>query len=203
LLQNPNDVKRNLALNFQFRYIYSMAGEIKRFDTYPFSRIMPRWILGIAEICISIYLVITFHANMGLLYSAYWVFSLFVLLPLIRCSKCYYYGKRCNTGWGLWAGFAFPKDEQKYFHAGYALTFLIWPLRLLPIAIGLLNLLNKLTFLSDGIFGIYLLVIIIHRLYYRLFNCPVCYQKKCCPVYDPLILKQDPSSVDKNQLDGY
>ena len=179
-----------------------MVKEIKRYDTYPFSRIIPRWILGLSEICLSIYLVISFKANLGLVYGAYWVFSLFVLLPLIRCTKCYYYGKRCNTGWGLLAGFAFPKEQQKYFHAGYALTFLIWPLRFLPIAVGLLNLIGGLTFLSDGLFGLYLLIIVAHRLYYRSFNCPVCYQKGCCPVYDPFILKEEPAPANKSQSDN-
>jgi len=197
LLQNLTNVKRNLALNSQLRYIYNMVKEIKKYDTYPFSRIIPRWILGFAEICLSIYLVITFKTNLGLIYGAYWVFSLFVLLPLIRCTKCYYYGKRCNTGWGLLAGFAFPKGEQEYFQAGYALTFLIWPLRILPFAVGLLNLIGGLAFLQDGLFGIYLLIIGIHRLYYRSFNCPVCCQKEYCPVYNPIILKQGSARVKK------
>ncbi len=198
MLQYRVDVKRNLALVGQAGYIKIMAGEFKRYDTYPFSRIIPRWILGFAEICLSIYLVIMFKTNLGLAFGAYWVFSLFVLLPLIRCTKCYYYGKRCNTGWGLLAGFAFPKSEEKYFHAGYALTILMWPLRLLPMAIGLLGLIGDLTFIPDGLFGIYLLIIIIHRLYYRSFNCPVCHQQERCPVYNPLILKQEPVPANKS-----
>jgi len=179
-----------------------MVKEIKRYDTYPFSRIIPRWILGFAEICLSLYLIISYKTNLGLVYGAYWVFSLCVLLPLIRCTKCYYYGKRCNTGWGLLAGFAFPKGEQEYFQAGYALTFLMWPLRLLPIFVGLQNLIGGLTFLSDGLFGIYLLIIIAHRLYYRSFNCPVCHQRDNCPVYDPFILNKDAALVNKSQLDN-
>jgi len=111
-----------------------------------------------------------------------------VLLPLIRCTKCYYYGKRCNTGWGLLASFAFPKGEEIYFQSGYALTFLLWPLRILPIGIALLNLIDGLTFIPDGLFGIYIIMILLHRLYYRSSNCPGCRQKEVCPVYDPGVL---------------
>ncbi|MCP4580272.1 MAG: hypothetical protein GY839_01545 [candidate division Zixibacteria bacterium] len=171
-----------------------MNDKLKKYDTYPWSRIIPRWLLGIGEIGLSIYLAISFMKYLGLFFSAYWVFSLFVLLPLIRCTKCYYYGKRCNTGWGLLAGFAFPRGEQVYFQSGYALTFLLWPLRFLPVAIGLLNLLDGIKFLPDGLFGIYLAVVIIHRLYYRLLSCPVCHQQKSCPVYNPDLLASGQNS---------
>jgi hypothetical protein len=165
-----------------------MASTGQKLDSYPWSKILPRWLLGGIEIGISIYLVIGFHMYFGLAYAAYWIFSLFVLLPLIRCTKCYYYGKRCNTAWGLWARFAFPPGDQVYFTAGYALTFLLWPLRFFPIAFGLLNTIGGFTFIPDGLFGIYLVAIILHRLYYRRVNCPVCYQQGICPVYNPHIL---------------
>jgi hypothetical protein len=166
-----------------------MSGQI--LDKYPWSKILPRWFLGAAEIGISIYLVAGFHMYIGLAYAAYWILALFVLLPLIRCTKCYYYGKRCNTAWGLWAGFAFPKGDPIYFTAGYALTFLIWPLRIAPIGLGLLGLIDGVKFIPDGLFGIYILVIIVHRLYYRGVNCRVCRQQHVCPVYNPHVLVTD------------
>lgn len=166
-----------------------MGETVFKYDSYPWSKILPRWLWGTGEIGISIYLVITYKMYFGLFYAAYWIFSLFVLLPLIRCIHCYYYGKRCNTAWGLLAGFAFPRGEAKYFQSGYALTFMLWPLRLLPIAIGALNLIDGILFMPDGLFGIYILIIILHRLYYRTANCPRCYQQSQCPVYNPHILK--------------
>lgn len=165
-----------------------MAASKAKLDCYPWLKIIPRWIFGVAEMGISIYLVIKFKLYLGLFFSAYWIFCLFVLLPLIRCTKCYYYGKRCNTAWGLFAGFAFPKGELIYFQAGYALTFLIWPARILSVGVGLLNLLDGLSFMPDGLFGIYILIIILHRIYYRVSNCPACHQKEICPVYNPHVL---------------
>ena len=159
---------------------------------------MPRWLLGIIEIGLSIYFVIRFNTNLGLIYGAWWGFSLFVLLPLFRCSHCYYYGKRCNTGWGLLAGFTFKKGNPEFFQAGYGLTILLWPLRLLPIAIGLLDLKGALggefSFIPHGLFGIYILAILLHRLYYRAANCPVCHQRSICPVYDPKALVEPTNS---------
>jgi hypothetical protein len=165
-----------------------MVRRADKIDTFPFSKILPRWILGAAEIGLSIYFVISFHYYLGLFYGAYWIFSLFVLLPLIRCTKCYYYGKRCNTAWGLLAKFAFPRGETVYFQAGYALTVLLWPLRFFPFAIGLLGLIGGITLEHDGLFGAYIVIILLHRLFYRLANCPVCHQQEICPVYNPEVL---------------
>ena len=165
-----------------------MNGGLQRYDTYPWRKILPRWFFGGLEAGISTYMVIGFSLDLGLVFSSYWIFSMLVLLPLIRCTKCYYYGKRCNTGWGLLAFFAFPKGEEIYFQSGYALTFLLWPLRILPAGIGLLNLLDGLSFVPDGLFGIYLIMMILHRLYYRSSNCPRCQQKEVCPVYDSSVL---------------
>jgi len=168
-----------------------MTDSSRAIDKYPWWRIFPRWILGAGEIGLSILLIISFHENLGLFYSAYWVLSLFVFLPILRCTKCFYYGKRCNTAWGLLAGFAFPKGEPVFFQAGYGLTMLLWPLRILPFGIGILRLIDGFTFNPDGLFGVYIAVIILHRLYYRAVNCSVCYQKNICPVYNPHVLYPD------------
>ena len=168
-----------------------MENTKQQVENYPWIKIVPRWVLGAIEIGISIYLVINFHSMFGLLFSAYWVLSLFVFLPLIRCTKCYYYGKRCNTAWGLLAGFAFPKGNQVYFQTGYGLTIILWPLRLMPIGIGLLKLLDGFTIDADGLFGLYLIIIFLHRLFYRTANCPVCKQKDICPVYNPHVLSPE------------
>ncbi|MCD6162680.1 MAG: hypothetical protein J7K40_09750 [candidate division Zixibacteria bacterium] len=163
-------------------------------DVFPWLRILPRWIFGAAEIGLAVYLVITFHLDIGLVYCAYWVFSLLVLLPLLRCTKCYYHGKRCSSGWGIYSGFIFPQGEQVYFQAGYGFTILLWPLRLAPIGLGLLNLMDGVVFNPDGLFGIYIAVIIIHRLYYRLISCPACCQKETCPVYNSAVLGKQKSA---------
>jgi len=168
-----------------------MTDNLKTIDKYSWWKILPRWILGAGEIGLSVFLIISFHEILGLFFSAYWVLSLFVFLPLLRCTKCYYYGKRCNTAWGLFAGFAFSAGEQVFFQAGYGLTMLLWPLRILPFGIGILKLINGFSFNPDGLFGIYVAIIILHRLYYRTACCPTCYQKGICPVYNPQVLSQD------------
>lgn len=166
-----------------------MGNSVIKYDIYPWSKILPRWFFGMIEMGISVYLVISFKMYVGLAYAAYWIVSMLVLLPLIRCIHCYYYGKRCNTALGLFAGFAFPQGETIYFQAGYALTFILWPLRIIPVGIGLLGLLDGVTFIPDGLFGIYIIIIVLHRLYYRTANCRVCNMQSECPVYNPHVLR--------------
>ena len=182
--------------------------EARFFETYPWRKILPRWVFGLIEIGLSVYFVIRSNENLGLFYAAWWAVSLFVLLPLIRCIHCYYYGNRCNTAWGLITGFAFSKGETKYFQSGYGLTFLLWPLRLLPFLFGLKDLLGatikwEFALNPNGLFGIYVLIIIIHRWYYRKSNCPSCYQKATCPVYNPRAMvgqvESDPEAIVNNR----
>ncbi|NLI16195.1 MAG: hypothetical protein GX409_07925 [candidate division Zixibacteria bacterium] len=177
-------------------------------DKYPWRKIVPRWILGITEIGLSVYFVIRANENLGLFFAAWWAVSLFVLLPLIRCIHCFYYGKRCNTAWGLITGFSFAKGETKFFQSGYGLTFLLWPLRILPFFFGFKDLLGatmewEFAFNPNGLFGIYVLTLVIHRLYYRKSNCPSCYQKSLCPVYNPQAMVEpvdsDAQSLADNQ----
>jgi hypothetical protein len=166
-----------------------MTPNYQPYENYPWAKILPRWLFGASEIGLSIWAVISFNLNLGIFFAVWWAISLFVLLPLLRCTKCYYYGKRCNTGWGLIAKFAFAKNETSYFHSGYALTALLWPLRIIPFAFGILNLLDGFSFNPDGLFIIYFHTIIFHRFYYRRINCVACYQKEICPVINPQLLR--------------
>ena len=173
-----------------------MASNHQPIDTYPWAKILPRWILGIVEVGLSIYIVINFHQVLGLVFCAAWILALFVMLPLLRCTKCYYYGKRCNTAWGLITKFMFPPGDQVYFQSAYGLTFIFWPLRIIPLGLGALTLLGDFKFNPQGLFLIYVGAMILHRLYYRAANCPVCRQKAVCPVYNPHILA--PQMSDPN-----
>jgi hypothetical protein len=176
-------------------------------DFYPWRKILPRWIFGIIEIILSVYFVIRFNQNLALFYSAWWAVSLFVILPLVRCCHCYYYGKRCNTGWGLWAGFAFNRGETRFFQSGYGLTVLLWPLRILPLLFGIKDLVGaigeSLQFNPNGLFGIYVLAILLHRWFYRTANCPSCHQKSTCPVYNPRILGNQTEPDTHSSPDTY
>lgn len=170
-----------------------MSDEKKRqfkpsLDNFPRPIIFIRWLLLAAEGILGLFLVSTFRFEFVILYLSYGIVSLFLLLPLIRCVRCGYYGKRCNFGWGVWVSKIFPRDEKNSYPAFYGYSIIFWPLRLLPILAGLkvlpMILSSSFPFMPHSIFGLYLIVIFIHRKFYRASSCSRCQMRESCPVYD-------------------
>jgi hypothetical protein len=160
----------------------------KSIDSFPSMTIMIRWILVASEMILASYIVIFYQFYLGLFFIAYGAIAIFLLLPLIRCVRCYYYGKRCNFGWGVWVAKLFPRAENSPYPSTYGYSFLFWPIRLIPIAIGFIGLptiiVEGFDFSRDGLFLIYLFIIIVHRLFYRNRACSRCNQRPTCPVYN-------------------
>lgn len=187
-------VKRILARRETCRYNRMMAytkrdGPRPLIDKYPYSIILTRWFLTTAEMVLGTYFVIRFRFELGVAFLAYGVVCVFLLLPVIRCVRCYYYGKRCNFGWGVMVSRLFPRVENESYASAYGFTILFWPLRILPIGFGFIDIYagirgGELMLLPHGLFAIYLLVILIHRWFYRSFSCRRCHQREGCPVYD-------------------
>ena len=133
--------------------------------------------------------------ELGVMYLAYGVVCLFLLLPIIRCVRCSYYGKRCNFGWGVWVSKVFSREEVHSQSAFYGYTILFWPLRLLPLIFGFAKFLNGLIgviagqfeqfrLMPHGLYLIYLATLWLHRRFYRAASCSRCHEQLSCPVYN-------------------
>lgn len=165
-------------------------------DRYPWRIVLTRWFLLAVEAAIGTYFIVAFRLELGILYVAYGVVCLFMLLPLVRCVRCYYYGKRCNFGWGVWVARLFPRDDANPQSAFYGYTMLFWPLRAIPLLLGSMLLLMDiigvfmvseflpLLNLRNALFLIYLTALIAHRRFYRAASCGKCHEKLICPVYN-------------------
>lgn len=157
-------------------------------DNYPWRIVMFRWFLLAVEASLASFFVFSYRLELGIFYVAYGVLCLFLLLPLIRCVRCYYYGKRCNFGWGTWVAQVFPKDDINPHSAFYGYTILFWPLRIGPILLGIREIMNGLMgrffIVPQGLFAVYLLVLLIHRKFYMRSACMRCHQRTGCPVYN-------------------
>ncbi len=157
-------------------------------DRYPYSIIISRWFFAVAEMGLASYFVFLFKFEVGLFFLTYGVVCAFVLHPLIRCVRCYYYGKRCNFGWGVMVSRLLPKVEGESYASSYGYSILFWPLRIIPFGLGLRDVIFGFSpgyqFLLQGLFGIYVLMIFLHRWFYRKLACSRCHQRPGCPVYD-------------------
>ncbi len=157
-------------------------------ENYPRTTVFFRWLLLLMEAGLALYMVFKFNPLLGIAYLPYSIVCLFVIFPLIRCVRCNYYGLRCNFGWGRsWIFKFFPKEETNNYGAYYGWSILFWPIRVVPVILGIralpLWITGRFDFMTHGLFLIYLAIIFIHRLYYRGRACPKCRQNKICPVY--------------------
>jgi hypothetical protein len=183
------------------------------FDNFPLSAVIPRWIFALTEMGLASYFVFKFGFQSGLIFLIYGFVGIFVLLPLTRCTRCFYYGKVCNFGLGKWVPLFFPESKEKVYSSAYGYTILLWPLRVIPIGLGIIPIIGavrnglsvpggefgdmvnafliSLQFFPQGVFVIYLIVIYLHRRYYRSRSCIRCYHISDCPVYDKNSLLRD------------
>jgi hypothetical protein len=155
---------------------------------FPTSIVLIRRLFLIIEAALATYFVISFRLEFGVVFIAYGVVCLFLLLPLIRCVRCGYYGKRCSVGWGKWVAGIFPRDDQRPPDAYYGYTMLFWPLRALPILLACKSILDgisgKFGLMPQGLFGLYFLILYLGRRFYRARACPLCLHRTNCPVYN-------------------
>jgi hypothetical protein len=178
----------------------------KYFVDFPLNVILPRWFFALTEMGIATYFLFKFGFRWGIIFLIYGFVAIFVLLPLTRCNRCFYYGRNCNFGLGKWAALFFPESSEKIYSSAYGYSILFWPLRLIPIMLGLVSIvgvirnsfyvpsgemgdiagafISGLEVIPHGLFVFYLLIIYLHRKYYRSRSCTRCYHKLDCPVYD-------------------
>jgi len=73
------------------------------------------------------------HVIVSLMYLALIIVMLGIVLRKHLCTNCYYYGKKCSTGWGKLSSWMFKKKSGNY-SLGVKLAGITWPLlTLLPI----------------------------------------------------------------------
>jgi len=172
----------------------------KTVEIFPYRIVIIRWLLALMEMGIATYFVLTFKFYIGLLFLAYGIICVTVLLPMIRCVRCGYYGRRCNFGIGSLVANIFPRANDSRFSSRYGYSFLFWPLRLIPIGFGMIKMLSltysPFRFVPHGLFIVYLLLILLHRGYYRTSACPKCQQRAVCPVYDIAVMRGNTGDSD-------
>jgi len=69
----------------------------------------------------------------ALIYLVFVTIMIFVVLRKLVCTKCYYYGKWCSTGWGKLSAMFFKKGNIEKFNTCIGV-------KLAPFTYGLLSL---------------------------------------------------------------
>ncbi len=71
------------------------------------------------------------------LYAIFLVIMLLFVLRKHLCTNCYYYGKRCSTGWGKLSSLMF-KEKSGNYELGIKLANITWALATLTPIIGII-----------------------------------------------------------------
>ena len=116
--------------------------------------------------------------------SVLYVFFLAIMLLLVLrkylCTHCYYYGKRCNTGWGKLSSFMFKKESGNY-QLGVKLAGVTWILAtLIPIIGMFFALIVSYSTLRVGLLVLFILLTQINFVIHKK-ACNRCKMRFICP----------------------
>jgi hypothetical protein len=150
-------------------------------QSYPRSVIIIRWIILGAAFALGIYILTSIKEVLGLAYIVYSLVVLTLILPLSRCSSCFYHGKACNTGWGKVAAYLFPKGDESKFVRHYNYAIFIHLLWIIPLLASLLQLVRLRNLLVLVVFGAYLFVLLLEKIVLKKLACSRCHQREFCP----------------------
>jgi len=150
-------------------------------DSYPKSVIVIRWIILVAAFALGIYILTNIKQLLGLAYIIYSLVVLTLILPLSRCSSCFYHGKACNTGWGKVAAYLFPKGDESKFVRHYDYAIFIHLLWIIPLLASLFQLVRLRNLLALVVFGLYLFILLIEKITLKKLACSRCRQREFCP----------------------
>jgi len=114
----------------------------------------------------------------------YLLFLIAMLLFILRkhlCTNCYYYGKRCATGWGKLSSLMF-KEKSGNYELGIKLAKITWGLAtIIPIIAMLLLLVISFSGYRLTLLGLFIFLTPINFLLHK-NSCKRCKMKTFCPV---------------------
>ena len=149
-------------------------------DTYPWALIILRWIISGLIFALGFYIFNNFNQMAAIIYSIYAVLGIVVILPLSKCRNCYWYGKRCQIGWGKVAYFLFPKGKEEDFHLSLHFTLLLTPIWVLPSLLALLKLFTQRNLHWLIIFALIFILPFMKRWTRKGLACRRCLHRRLC-----------------------
>jgi len=152
------------------------------FEKYPTSYVLANNLL-IAAILSTAYLGMK-DLFAGVFSKVYVLVSLLFILVILRwamCTNCYYYGKKCNTGWGILTAWLFKKGKKSEKVQKWLVLFhwVFW-FAILPVLVMVYLSLTSFSYVRLVYLGIFIILQIISNKF-RKVCCFHCYHKNNCP----------------------
>jgi len=131
--------------------------------------------------------IYSFNSIAGIFYAILCILTIFLSLKL-RCSYCFYYGKRCGFGFGILSKVFFSQGESKEFNNSknvIPVLFFSLGTSIIPVIVGVILLIVKFSILHLIYFLLYIFVGFLPNFFIRKNVCEHCEQGKLgCPAYD-------------------
>jgi hypothetical protein len=102
-------------------------------ENYPFYVPFLRNMFNLGLFGLGIWILGGLHAGLAVFYALYCLAAALFIMPRLRCTRCFYHGRRCSTGFGLVAGLLYRKDLRHAFTDGIWHNIFLVPLGLLPL----------------------------------------------------------------------
>jgi len=106
---------------------------MKKFDNYPFYIPFLRNIFNLSLCGLGLWILGELHFGLAILYGAYCLAATTFIMPKLRCTRCFYYARRCSTGFGFVAGLFYKKNGRHSFTDGIWHNIFLLPLGLFPL----------------------------------------------------------------------
>jgi hypothetical protein len=162
----------------------SLPGPVpERFnESYPAPLLALRALFGLAEAIMAVYIIFELYSIFAYFYASYLAIAITIILPLARCTRCFYYGKVCHICWGKVASFLYPKGREELFKENFKYSVFLYPVWMIPLLIGLVQLARLRSLKALLIFVIYLAILFISRRFLQWHaGCKRCHQRLFCP----------------------
>ena len=133
--------------------------------------------------------IFSFNLIAGVFYVILCILTIFLSLKL-RCSYCFYYGRRCGFGFGILSKIFFSQGESKEFNnSKNVIPVLIFSMctSIIPVIMGIILLIVNFSVLHPIYFILYIFVAFLPNFFIRSKVCKDCEQGKLgCPAYDKI-----------------
>jgi hypothetical protein len=155
--------------------------EFKFYENYPLFTIFLRWLLLGAAFGLGIYILFQIKDILAYFYILYGILCLMLVLPLSRCVYCYYHDRICDCGFGKVASFLFPKNDESKYKSKYVYFSLTYPFWFFPALFGIIQILRERSLKALIIFLVFILILLLERIFLRFAGCKNCHQRNICP----------------------
>ncbi|RLI55425.1 MAG: hypothetical protein DRO93_11945 [Candidatus Thorarchaeota archaeon] len=116
----------------------------------------------------------------SLLYAIFLIVMLLFVLRKHLCTNCYYYGKRCSTGWGKLSSLMF-KERSGNYESGIKLAGITWGLATLMPVIGIIiSLILNFTIYELGLILLFISLTPVNFILHK-NSCKKCKMRNICP----------------------